>query len=209
MQSVYICSPYAAKDPETLERNISYAKQLTKYAAIKHYTPVTPHLYLPLCLDDNNPEQRTIGLEASIHLLSMCDIVFLATDFGISKGMEKEYDVARELGKKIIYLNRTNNQFCKEIFDKYYQVEKLTMCDEYDYMLDFTKEIAYFDENPELDKLKILWTAYCLHRHLTVDVNDYDPLLKRIYDTIITTHPDAKDLTTYSMFKTFMSDMLY
>lgn len=39
---VYVCSPYRGDT----ERNIAYAKELTRKVLVYGYTPITPHLYL-------------------------------------------------------------------------------------------------------------------------------------------------------------------
>ena len=53
MRKVYICSPYRAKDGAELDRNIDYAQQLTRQALEAGLAPITPHLYMTQCMDDN------------------------------------------------------------------------------------------------------------------------------------------------------------
>ena len=49
MKLVYICSPYRATDAETLQRNIEYAKTLTRAALLRGECPVaTPVSYTHL-----------------------------------------------------------------------------------------------------------------------------------------------------------------
>lgn len=46
MRTVYICSPYRAKDGAELDRHIEYAQALTKQAIEAGLAPITPHLYM-------------------------------------------------------------------------------------------------------------------------------------------------------------------
>lgn len=63
---VYICSPYRAKDDAELDRNIDYAQELTYKALKVGLVPITPHLYMTQCLNEDNPEERAAGLAARL-----------------------------------------------------------------------------------------------------------------------------------------------
>lgn len=86
---VYICSPLKGD----IEGNIEKAKRYTQFALMCGAAPVTPHFFA-LCIDDNNPGERQIGLDAGHTLLGMCDEVW---QFGsnVSDGMKSEIDFAR------------------------------------------------------------------------------------------------------------------
>lgn len=103
MKLVYICSPYRAEDAETVQRNIEYAKELTRTALMRGDCPVTPHLYMTMCLDGSIREERVIGLEAGTELLRQCDRVVVGTKYGISEGMAAEIKCAKDEGKIIEY----------------------------------------------------------------------------------------------------------
>lgn len=75
MKRVYICSPFRAKDSAELDRNIDYAQELTRKALEAGLAPITPHLYITQCLNENNPEERAVGLAAGLELLKGCDFV--------------------------------------------------------------------------------------------------------------------------------------
>ena len=94
MKTAYICSPYSGDT----KRNKQYARELTARAIQDGYAPITPHLYITECLDDNEPEQRELGLNTGLALLSVCDIIIVGIKYGISKGMETEIFKARRLG---------------------------------------------------------------------------------------------------------------
>ena len=56
MKKVYICSPLGGDVAGNLQRAKQYAKMLLCGTA-----PVVPHFYA-LCLNDENPKEREIGL---------------------------------------------------------------------------------------------------------------------------------------------------
>ncbi len=87
---IFISSPYAG-DTET---NVERARAYCRYAINEGYMPVAPHLLYPQVLDDNNPEERELGLRFGLALLSLCDEIWC---FGSpSPGMEAELAFARE-----------------------------------------------------------------------------------------------------------------
>lgn len=104
MKKVYICSRYRADDKHSVEDNIQRALFACGYAINKGCTPYAPHLYLPRCLDDNDPAERERGIAAGCEFLKICDEVWQwgAT---ISAGMAAELALARELGIPIRVFN--------------------------------------------------------------------------------------------------------
>jgi len=82
---VFICSPYKGD----IEVNTSRAKRYGRFAVTKKQVPIIPHLMYPRFLDEDNPDERAMGLEMGLILLSKCQEVWV---FGsrISKGMEIE-----------------------------------------------------------------------------------------------------------------------
>lgn len=98
MNLVYICSPYRAKNDMERDRNIDYAKKLTRATLMRGECPVTPHLYMTQCLDEDKPEEREIGLAAGTEILEKCDEVFVGAKYGISAGMKAELKAAAEAG---------------------------------------------------------------------------------------------------------------
>ena len=103
MKLVYICSPYRATDAETLQRNIEYAKTLTRAALLRGECPVAIHLYMTQCLDESIGEERKIGLAAGTEILRRCDLVIVGMKYGISEGMAAEIRCAEENGIFIEY----------------------------------------------------------------------------------------------------------
>lgn len=106
VKTIYICSPYRAITQEEAERNINYARELTRKVLRAGGIPITPHLYITQCLDDNILEERQQGLAAGIELLFKCDCVLLGAKYGISQGMNSEIKAAEKNGIKIVNAKR-------------------------------------------------------------------------------------------------------
>lgn len=98
MRTVYVCSPFRAETKEGLDRNLSYARELTRQVLLRGDCPITPHLYMTQCLDEYNPHEREIGLAAGRDILKKCDEMYVGIRYGVSKGMEKEIEEAERLG---------------------------------------------------------------------------------------------------------------
>ena len=67
MRNVYICSPLGGDIAANLEK----AKRYAKYALECGAASVVPHFYAEI-LDDNDPEQRELGMRAGLSLLWEC-----------------------------------------------------------------------------------------------------------------------------------------
>lgn len=102
MRTVYICSPYRAADSAQLDRNIDYAQALTKQAIEAGLAPITPHLYMTQCLNEDKPEERAAGMAAGLMLLKSCDFVIVGVKYGISEGMSAEIAAADAAGIEVV-----------------------------------------------------------------------------------------------------------
>ena len=93
MKRVFICSPYRGD----VERNLKAARKHARMAAIIGYCPLAPHLMFPQFLNDNDPEQRILGITLGVEQMKVCDEIWI---FGgrISNGMAFELEKAKELG---------------------------------------------------------------------------------------------------------------
>lgn len=93
----YICSPLSAKTEEGIRQNMMKAR---RYMELIHNRfgcrTVAPHAYLPELLDDNNPKERSLGLQFGLTLLSWCRGMIVCGS-QISSGMKAEIQKAREM----------------------------------------------------------------------------------------------------------------
>ena len=103
MKLIYVCSPYRVENDAILQRNIDYARELTRSALLQGGVPVTPHLYMTQCLDESIGGERKIGLVAGTEILRRCDLVIVGMKYGISEGMAAEIWCAEENGIFIEY----------------------------------------------------------------------------------------------------------
>lgn len=103
---VYVATPYRAKNIIQKIKHIRYAKKVTLEVLLKGYVPVTPHLYLARVLNDKYPDERALGLETGQQLLLHCDCIVVGIQYGISKGMDEEINLAQKNNIPIRLLER-------------------------------------------------------------------------------------------------------
>lgn len=97
---IYVASRYAGD----VEANVAAAVEFCKYVIERKCIPVASHLLYPQMLDDNNPEERELGLMFGLSLLAVCDEVWCFGDVSSSVGVQQEIAEARRLGKKVRYI---------------------------------------------------------------------------------------------------------
>ena len=96
MKKIFICSPYRGN----VEENIRKAKEYSRSCCKQGMIPLTPHLYFTQFLDDENEEERELGIQMGLELLAECSEVWV---FGNpSSGMKKEISFAKKLGIPVI-----------------------------------------------------------------------------------------------------------
>ncbi len=98
MRTAYVCAPLAGD----IKKNISNAKKFGKFLFNRGMAPVIPHIYAEI-LDDNDPYDRKLGMNADKSLLFKCDEVWVFGD-KMTKGMKDEIHFAKMLGLKIIQI---------------------------------------------------------------------------------------------------------
>ena len=131
MRKVYICSPYRAKDGAELDRNIDYAQALTKQAIEAGLAPITPHLYMTQCLNEDKPEERAAGMAAGLTLLKSCDFVIVGVKYGISEGMSAEIAAADAAGIEVVNADKLRYKLehdRRAWLDKYVKLHACEFC---------------------------------------------------------------------------------
>lgn len=101
MKKVLIESPYAGD----IEKNIDYAKKCVLDCLKRGEAPYASHLFFTQegILDDDNPHERKLGIEAGLTWGSKADKTVVYTDLGISKGMKYGIERAKAEGREIEY----------------------------------------------------------------------------------------------------------
>ena len=78
----YVCSPYrGGRGPQR-----KVCPGTDRAGRRRGLVPITPHLYLTQALDDNDPAERALGMEAGMHLLTPCEAIMIGGRYGIRKG---------------------------------------------------------------------------------------------------------------------------
>ena len=105
---VYIASPFAGDT----ERNTERAQGYCRFAVSKGCIPLAPHLHYPQFMDDDDREQRELGLFFALVLLDKCDELWV---FGstISAGMAAEIRRAKRKNCRLRYFSDE----CEEVQD--------------------------------------------------------------------------------------------
>ena len=96
---VYICSPFRGDYEQNTEYARSYCEVILRY--ISDVIPLAPHLYFPQFLDDTDPDERELGLEAGLALLDICDEIWVYGIENPSEGMKAEIEHAKKRGIQI------------------------------------------------------------------------------------------------------------
>lgn len=92
MKKVFICSPYRGD----IEENTKVAREFGRLAAMCDYVPVIPHLVFPQFLDDNDPQERILGITLGAELLKGCDMMWVVGS-KVTRGMQFEIDIAKNI----------------------------------------------------------------------------------------------------------------
>lgn len=109
MRLVILESPYGTRTDGTrcadaeLERNLDYARRAMFDCFEREEAPFASHLLYPQCLDDNEPEQRELGIWSGLAWGELADATVVYQDLGITRGMRLGIDRAEHLGRTVEY----------------------------------------------------------------------------------------------------------
>lgn len=101
----YICSPYRANTPEQKAKHIQYAKDLARWQLLNGYSVIVPHLCVAECLNDDDQQERNIGIEVDLELMKKCDVIIVGMRYGVSDGMKTEIYHAEKLKIPVVYVD--------------------------------------------------------------------------------------------------------
>lgn len=93
---VYVCSPLKGD----LQTNIALANKHSLYTVQQGYLGIAPHAVCTQYLDDNKPEDRSLGLELGLEFLRYCQEIWVFGNI-LSQGMRTEIRYAYEKGLPI------------------------------------------------------------------------------------------------------------
>lgn len=88
---VFVCSPYR----DNVVSNRAKATRYCYFAFTKGYVPYAPHLHNPQFLDEEDPEERSAGIELGLEVMKRVDELWC---FGnkLTEGMEAEIRMAHQ-----------------------------------------------------------------------------------------------------------------
>jgi len=113
---VVIESPYAGKTKEEIEGNIAFARACMRDCFMRGEYPFASHLLYTQSevLDDNNRDEKRLGIEAGLEWIKIADATIVYTDLGITRRMnhgikraerDKRPIEYRSLNKYLLNLN--------------------------------------------------------------------------------------------------------
>lgn len=103
MKLVIIESPFSGDTDEEINRNLAYARAAMADALSRNEAPFASHLLYTQVLDDAEPAQRKLGMDAGFHWANYASAICVYEDLGISKGMMKGIGLARSRGRTVEY----------------------------------------------------------------------------------------------------------
>ena len=96
---VIIESPFAGD----VDNNVKYAQACMLDSLKRGEAPYASHLLYTQCLNDLEPKERKLGIEAGLAWGAAADMVVVYVDKGISDGMAKAIEHHKRFRKKIEY----------------------------------------------------------------------------------------------------------
>lgn len=96
---VILESPYAGN----VELNERYARACLRDSLRRGEAPIASHLLYtqPGVLDDQDPNERLLGIEAGLAWGKVADATVVYVDLGVSRGMEYGIEHARRCGRPV------------------------------------------------------------------------------------------------------------
>lgn len=95
--------------------------------------------------------------------------------------------ICLEISDDDVYLSSlsANLEYSEAMKKKFGIGNDVTGGSEYEYILNFANSGTFdYEDGAELKTLRVLWTAYCLHKNYDVDTASYDSVLREIFDRL-------------------------
>ena len=99
LRRVIVESPYQGD----VEANVAYARACLRDCLKLGEAPIASHLLYtqPGVLDDDQPEERELGIAAGLAWLEVADATVVYTGRGVSDGMRRGIEAARAAGRPV------------------------------------------------------------------------------------------------------------
>ena len=103
MKRVIIESPYRGHGEREVKANVDYARECLLDSLKREEAPIASHLLYPQVLDDNNADDRRMGMDAGWEWIVVSNLLAVYTDRGISQGMKGAIGKAGKYGVEVEY----------------------------------------------------------------------------------------------------------
>ena len=100
---VQLESPFGAPTREGIITNVAYALIAMRDSLARGEAPFASHLLYTQMLDDQDPYERTEGIEAGLVIGNDAALTAVYTDLGISRGMKYGIERAEAEGREIVW----------------------------------------------------------------------------------------------------------
>ena len=87
MKKVFVCSPLRGNVGKNIEKAKGYCREI----ALKGNIPIAPHVYFTQFLNEEDENERNLGIKQGIELLDICDEMNVYGD-KITDGMRQEIE---------------------------------------------------------------------------------------------------------------------
>lgn len=111
---VIIESPYAGN----IRLNEAYLNACLRDSLLRGEAPFASHGLYTKALNDNNPEERDLGITSGLEYYRVANKCVVYSDLGISPGMAKGIDKAESLGIPIEY-RKLNSLIVEDVRSRY------------------------------------------------------------------------------------------
>ena len=112
MKRVQLESPFGNENEAVVAANVEYARRCARDCLTNHdEAPFASHLLYTQMLDDRDPRERKLGIDAGFAWMETVLYVVVYVDRGISNGMRLGISNARNLGIPVFFreLRPTND----------------------------------------------------------------------------------------------------
>lgn len=103
LRLIILESPFRGATAHETERNLRYAKAAMLDCLQRNEAPLASHLLYPQILDDADPGERALGIEAGLAWGRVADATVVYDDYGVSPGMAQGIARAVAEGRPVEY----------------------------------------------------------------------------------------------------------
>lgn len=107
MNLVIIESPFAADSVERAELHLRYARAALRDSIDRGEAPFASHLLYTQVLDDIDPLERAVGINAGLAWYRRATLSAVYDDLGVSRGMGLGIQAARDHGITVVFRKLT------------------------------------------------------------------------------------------------------